>query len=45
METGDLSDMVRNGEENTKISELGNQYTNSYPIYYRVKKKKLMILE
>ena len=28
METGHLLDMVRKGEENTKISELGNQYTN-----------------
>ena len=36
MEIGNLLDMVRKGEENTKISELGNQYTNIYSIYYQV---------
>ena len=36
METGPLLDMVREGHENTKISELGNQYTNSYTIFYQV---------
>jgi hypothetical protein len=36
METGALLNMVRGGEENTKISELGNQYTNNYIVYYQV---------
>ena len=34
--TGKLLDMVRKGEQNTNINELGNLYTNIYSVYYKI---------